>query len=153
MNSKTIFGPTVSWLSSNSRRFFINSFSLGPYRKPAERIYMYAGNSPDDVGYSGENLQDFIYSNQAGVEDINFWLERLEVGYQIDLKPLLKERNDLFELRLTDTRRKTKIDVGLPDVGFGVSQILPLIVQALSSDRKLITVEQPEILYSSKTPG
>jgi len=145
MNSKAIFGPTVSWLSSNSRRFFINSFSLGPYRKPAERIYMYAGNSPDDVGYSGENLQDFIYSNQAGVEDINFWLERLEVGYQIDLKPLLKERNDLFELRLTDTRRRTKIDVGLPDVGFGVSQILPLIVQALSSDRKLITVEQPEI--------
>ena len=144
-SSKAIYGPTISWLSTAARKFFINSFSLGPYRKPAERIYMYAGNSPDDVGYSGENLQDFIYSNQAKVEHINYWLERLEIGYQINLQPLLKERDDLFELRLTDTRRKTKIDVGLPDVGFGVSQILPLIVQALSSERALITVEQPEI--------
>jgi predicted ATPase len=33
----------------------------------------------------------------------------------------------------------------LPDVGFGISQILPLVVQTLASKEQTITIEQPEV--------
>ena len=35
--------------------------------------------------------------------------------------------------------------VGLPDVGFGVNQVLPVIVQGVVARDKIICVEQPEI--------
>ena len=38
-----------------------------------------------------------------------------------------------------------KIDVALADVGFGLSQILPFIVQMLASTGKIISIEQPEV--------
>jgi predicted ATPase len=56
-----------------------------------------------------------------------------------------KKDGDLFEVRLIDTRRNHKVEVCLSDVGFGVSQILPLIVQSLSSTNRTITIEQPEV--------
>jgi len=37
------------------------------------------------------------------------------------------------------------VAVGLSDVGFGISQILPLVVQSLAARRQIITVEQPEV--------
>ena len=37
----------------------------------------------------------------------------------------------LFEVRLIDGRRKELVSVALPDVGYGISQILPFLVQSL----------------------
>jgi predicted ATPase len=51
----------------------------------------------------------------------------------------------LFELRLVDRRRKTDVDVALSDVGFGISQLLPFVVQSLASQRQTISIEQPEV--------
>ena len=48
-------------------------------------------------------------------------------------------------MRLIDTRRKERVSVALPDVGFGVSQILPFIVQSLASGGWIISIEQPEV--------
>jgi predicted ATPase len=72
-------------------------------------------------------------------------LNTLDVGYQLRVQPLGPSVKDLFEVRLVDTRRKRSVEVGLPDVGFGISQILPLIVQSLSSENKIISIEQPEV--------
>ena len=55
------------------------------------------------------------------------------------------DSGDLFEVRLIDTRRKEHISVALPDVGFGVSQLLPFIVQSLVSEKRIISIEQPEV--------
>ena len=46
---------------------------------------------------------------------------------------------------VSDNRRSNKVDVALSDVGFGISQILPFIVQSLASERRVITIEQPEV--------
>src|SRR5262249_16070077 len=41
--------------------------------------------------------------------------------------------------------RSKEIDVALSDVGFGISQILPFLVQSLASNRQIISIEQPEV--------
>jgi AAA15 family ATPase/GTPase len=47
------------------------------------------------------------------------------------------------EIQLRDLR--TNVRVSLQDIGVGVSQVLPVILQAYGSKNKLIAIEQPEI--------
>ena len=51
--------------------------------------------------------------------------------------------SNIFSLRLVDTR--TGIDASLRDVGFGISQVLPIVVQSRLSEKKTLLIEQPEI--------
>lgn len=49
----------------------------------------------------------------------------------------------MYSLRLIDS--VTNTNVNITDVGFGISQILPIIVQSFKSNGDLILIEQPEI--------
>lgn len=120
-------------------------FPLGPYRRPPERWYIFSGTCPSDVGYRGEQLPDLLLRRASIRRETNQWLERLGVGYKIAVKPIGSRRKDLYEIELEDSFRNKPVKVGLADVGFGMSQILPLIVQSLASQNRIITVEQPEV--------
>ncbi len=120
-------------------------FPMGPFRRPAERWYIFTGTKPVDVGYKGELLPDLLYREPELVKQTNEWLDKLSIGYNIEVTSLSKINNDLFELRLIDTIRDKRVVVGLSDVGFGVSQILPFIVQSLMAKKKVISIEQPEV--------
>ena len=76
---------------------------------------------------------------------VNKWLKRLEIDYEVEVKPVGADSGDVFEVRLIDTRRKERVSVALPDVGFGISQLLPFIVQSLVSEKQIISIEQPEV--------
>jgi AAA15 family ATPase/GTPase len=120
-------------------------FPLGPFRRPPERWYIFTGTNPQDVGYKGELLPDLLLRNPGLVDDANSWLERLNIGYKLKVEHIGPRVKDLFEVRLVDTRRKGAVEVGLSDVGYGISQILPFIVQSLSSSNNIISIEQPEV--------
>ena len=120
-------------------------FPMGPFRRPPERWYIFTGTSPQDVGYRGDLLPDLLFRRPELVEDTNEWLKRLEIGYKLDVKSVGAYSGDLFEVRLIDTRRKEPINVALPDVGFGISQLLPFVVQSLVSEKRIISIEQPEV--------
>lgn len=61
------------------------------------------------------------------------------------LRNLLAEKQELgsSDVRLFDIKKGTP--VSHRDVGIGVSQVLPVLVQAYASERALIAMEQPEI--------
>lgn len=120
-------------------------FPMGPFRRPPERWYIFTGTSPEDVGYKGQLLPDFLFRQPDLVLRANHWLERLEVGYQLKIQPVGKGSSDLFEMRLRDTRRGKEVDVALSDVGFGISQLLPFLVQSLAANDQIISIEQPEV--------
>jgi len=68
------------------------------------------------------------------------------VGYELRLDTLSAHSSDiqdLFALRLYE--KSTGVHVGITDVGFGVSQVLPIIVQSLLSRKKTLLIEQPEL--------
>ena len=120
-------------------------FPLGPFRKPPSRWYIFTGTTPQDVGYQGHLLPDLLFRHNDLLRDTNEWLKALDIGYEIKLHHLGERSSDLFELRLLDTRRESLVEVGLSDVGFGISQILPFVVQSLAASDQIISVEQPEV--------
>lgn len=122
-----------------------NLYPMGPYRRPPQRWYIFTGTSPQDVGYSGDLLPDLLYRRPELVQETNAWFDKLEIGYHIKVQSVGARSRDLFEVRLIDKRRGREVDVALSDVGFGVSQILPFIVQSLAGERQTISIEQPEV--------
>jgi predicted ATPase len=120
-------------------------FPMGPWRRPPQRWYIFTGTSPRDVGYQGEMLPDLLFRQPALVKNANNWLKKLELGYSLVVRPVGERSSDLFEVRLEDAYRTSPVDVALPDVGFGVSQVLPFVVQCLATKNRLISIEQPEV--------
>lgn len=130
---------------ANAESVLSDLFPLGPFRKPAARLYIFTGTTPQDVGYEGHLLPDLLFRNTELVATANQWLQRLEIDYELLIRPLGTDSTDLFEVRLRDKRRAKEVLVGLSDVGFGISQILPLVVQSLAGTNQIITIEQPEV--------
>jgi energy-coupling factor transporter ATP-binding protein EcfA2 len=120
-------------------------FPMGPFRRPPERWYIFTGTSPKDVGYKGDHLPDLLFRRPELVDHANRWLKKLDIGYRLHVRPIGADYSDLFEVRLVDTRRNGEVEVGLSDVGFGISQILPFLVQSLASTNQIISIEQPEV--------
>lgn len=145
---------TSSWqfsLADRARELLasaINSlYPMGPYRLPPERWYIYSGINPHDVGHRGQYLPDLLLRHPDLVQQTNDWLDRLGIGYRVEPRQLGSDSQNLFELRLLDNRRAPPVAVSLSDVGFGISQLLPFVVQCLASEKKgqIITIEQPEV--------
>ena len=123
-----------------------STVAIGPFRQPATRVYVLSDISPHSVGRDGEWLTSMLVRNDSALKSANHWFERFDIGYVMRLRPLGgKVRSDLYELRLRDRRRKNAVEVAFNDVGFGISQMLPIIVQAVASEKKIITIEQPEV--------
>ncbi len=120
-------------------------FPIRPFRKLPERWYTFRGTSPQHVGYQGDHLPDLLFRRPELVAETNEWLKRLDIGYKLEVKSIGDDWDDLFAVRLMDTRRKEPVSVALPDVGFGVSQLLPFVVQSLVPEKQIISIEQPEV--------
>ena len=120
-------------------------YPISPFRRRPERWYIFRGTSPQDVGYQGDLLPELLLRRPELVDETNEWLKRLEIDYELEVKPIGTDSGDFFEVRLIDTRRKERVSVALPDVGFGISQLLPFIVQSLVSEKQIISIEQPEV--------
>ena len=118
---------------------------LGPLRQSPQRWYAYAGTRAVNVGYNGELMPNVLLRNPSALESTNEWLQRLGTGYRIEPRRLTGGSQDLYELRLVDATREPHVEVSLADVGYGISQILPFIVQSFAGSGQTITIEQPEV--------
>jgi predicted ATPase len=129
---------------------------LGPLRSPPERRYTWAGAVPEDVGLRGGNaIQALLSARQRSFnwrpkartqrfqEVVAKWLHRMGLIYEFRVEELAPE-SDLFEVLVRVTRQSD--EVKLTDVGFGVSQVLPVIVQLFYAPaNSTILIEQPEL--------
>lgn len=120
-------------------------YPLSPFRKPPSRWYIFSGSEMRNVGFDGELLPDLLFRTPSLVKETNRWLEKLEIGYKLKIRGFGSQARDLYEIRLVDTQSRKNVEVGLLDVGFGISQMLPFIVQSLAANNQIITIEQPEI--------
>ena len=119
--------------------FLRRLYYLGPLRANPHRIYSWSGAQPPDMGPAGEFAVDAILSSGQqgdGVwvgpselvaidEYIARWLKRLGLVYDFRIEPLPEGRR-MFEVRVR--KSADSAEVLLADVGFGVSQILPVLV-------------------------
>jgi hypothetical protein len=128
------------------RRFLESVIYIGPLRDYPERIYILSGNLSKEVGKSGKMLPDVLFKNPDLLKQVNEQLDCFGLGYELKVSSFTDETSgisDLFALRLVD--KDTGVNVSIQDVGFGISQVLPIIVQSMLSRNSTLLIEQPEI--------
>jgi hypothetical protein len=128
------------------RKFFEEIIYIGPLRDYPKRNFSFSGQQTRYVGKTGEHIQDILVNNKELSGKVNEQLSRFNIGYELGVFPLSNTElniHDLFTLRLIE--KSTGINVSITDVGFGLSQVLPIIVQSVISREKDILIEQPEL--------
>lgn len=118
---------------------------LGPLRANPQRYYSIDSDYEVSVGKEGENIAYFFQNNKFKLKrKINEWFERLNIPYTFEVKNIDNKLSEgLINIILKDKR--TGVEVSPMDVGFGIGQILPIIVEGLVKTNSTICVEQPEI--------
>lgn len=148
----------LSDFSLEVERMLNTLFYLGPLRSHPERIYPWSGETPQDVGMRGEYAVAALLAAEGDSRKLNRgkkqqqsafatfiakWLIELGVIHSFNVKPVAKGRKE-YEVLI-----KTHADspeVKLTDVGFGISQVLPALVEAFYAPRNsTVWMEQPEI--------
>ena len=137
-------------------KLFQSIYYLGPLRNKAERLYSWAGVEPDGVGFSGENTVAAILAAKDRWISLGFkqWSKSLEEIIASKLKEMglieefrvksISDQRQEYEVKLRTKLSKDWVD--LPDVGFGISQVLPVLVQCFYAPHgSIIIMEQPEI--------
>lgn len=119
---------------------------VGPLRSQPEHYYEYSGDVSEYVGQRGESLPSILFKKPDILKVVNDDLKRLGVRYRLKLSKLRhedKSLSDIFSLLLID--KSTGIDASIRDVGFGIGQVLPVVVQSGLSEKKTLLIEEPEI--------
>lgn len=129
---------------------------LGPIRSRGERLYQWMGREPEHVGYAGEATISALLAAKGRM--LNTGFKKRTRSFQKLIAEQLQQLQliDAFEVRqISDNRREYEVKikalgasdwVDLPDVGFGISQVLPVVVQSFyAGPNSILFIEQPEL--------
>jgi predicted ATPase len=133
-------------------------YYLGPLREHPKRIYSWSGETPESVGQKGEFAIAAILAASAQDRKLNRgpkkhlyrfdefiaqWLKDLGIIESFSVKPVAEGRKEYEVIVKTHAAGS---EVKITDVGFGVSQVLPALVQAFyCPPHSTVWMEQPEI--------
>lgn len=141
-------------------KLFNRIYYLGPLRDYPKRQYIWAGAQPADMGRRGERAVDAMLASREKSEKISrgpgrgrekltveeyvaYWLKELELVDEFRVQRIVKNRN-LYQVLLKLPSQQPKVLI--TDVGFGVSQIVPVITLCYYAPiGSTLIIEQPEI--------
>jgi predicted ATPase len=131
---------------------------LGPLREYPKRIYTWSGEAPSDVGRKGElAVAAILAARERGKyispghrkrkrtleETIAYWLSSMGIIHSFSVKQIGEDRKD-YEVLVRKTEHSP--DVLITDVGFGLSQVLPVLVLCYyAPEGSVLLLEQPEL--------
>ncbi|WP_210236529.1 DUF3696 domain-containing protein [Arenibacterium halophilum] len=135
-----------------------NLYYLGPLREDPRRDYTWTRSTPNDVGERGEHAIEAIISAQDRGETRNlkpkgrrkpfsemiaYWLKEMGLIYSFKVVEIAPGSNR-WQAKVRTHRNSS--EVLLTDVGFGVSQVLPVITLLYyAPENSTVILEQPEI--------
>ncbi|MGV2069100.1 AAA family ATPase [Agrobacterium sp. 22-226-1] len=133
-------------------------YYLGPMRESPERDYLWSRSKPSDVGRAGEKTMDAILAATEANEMRNLRPKAHLKTFQEMIAYWLREMGLIHEFRVEEiapdsnrwqARVKTRQNsswVLLTDVGFGISQVLPVVtLLQYVPEGSTVLLEQPEI--------
>ena len=139
-------------------RLMDSIYYLGPLREYPRREYHWAGSRPEDVGQRGERTMDAILAATSREETRSLGFRRRHKPFQAMIAHWLRELGLIQNFRLEEIARganlyramvetsPSTVTTPLTDVGFGVSQILPVLVLLYYvPEGSTVLMEQPEI--------
>ena len=151
-------GYLIESIEYKFEEFFKEFYYLGPLREYPSRLYLWGGEQPESVGNRGEKaVAALLASRQQGPtidmgenqpkrtveEHVAYWLKELGMIHSFVVQPIAPNRKE-YEVRIQRTAESAS--VFLTDVGFGISQILPVLVLLFYvPEGSTVILEQPEI--------
>ena len=134
----------VNLLTNSVQEYLEKLVNVGPLRTAPVRTQFINWVSPNHVGTAGEYAfqlyiaEQFIKKSSNLSNKVNKWL----ANYNIKL--VIRLVSNVAHFMVYNT--KSKIRVNIKDVGFGLSQILPIVIQSFHmGPASTLLVEQPEI--------
>ena len=122
---------------------------IGPFRSSPQRLYLLTGESPANVGRHGERALEIMMQDEKrkGREKkelmklVSDWLKEAEIARRIYTMPMTDR---YFEVIVQNFY--TGEEENLTDVGFGCSQILPVLIAGFNVEEGgIFIVQEPEI--------
>ncbi len=146
----------LPFVARATNRATVNLRYIGPVRSQGLR-FNEVRNLPDrDVGKDGRNAIQLIADDEGLRTQANAWMERLGIMYRMEPVRIETGLAPLLAARIIDARNN--LELNLVDVGFGISQVAPVVVQSLllasqtrgreegrRHQRDTLLVEQPEL--------
>ena len=141
-------------------KYFSSVSYLGPLREEPSRRYIY-DNPGNDIGTKGENSaflyhkfrdEQVTYRTLETLYDehpivgtlettVREWLD--EIGI-LDFDVVKTSDDEVFRFYLNSSEFNEE-KVNIADVGFGVSQVVPIVIAGLLDHSETLILEQPEI--------
>jgi predicted ATPase len=133
---------------------------VGPLRDYPQPSYVWAGERPENVGTRGENAIAALLAAHTSNREVGRgqgtgkrytafeavvadWLKRMGLIHDFQVRRIAEQRKE-YEVRIRRSRKST--EVLITHVGFGVSQVLPVLVQSYYAEQgSTVIFEQPEI--------
>ena len=137
---------TLLPLIDSLENLFNRIFYLGPLRESARSHYIWRSKHPEGVGRHGEDMVSALFSSRIQSSDLDEhvpkWLQLLGLIDSYRLAPVPRTQKD-YEFLVTKHRGGP--EVRLADVGFGVSQVLPVLILCYYAPiGSILILEQPE---------
>lgn len=157
----------LSQLQLAFENLFGQVYYLGPLREFPQRYYAWKGSEPADMGRRGERVVDALLAARTRGADISpgyrkkrltleqrvaRWLQELGLIHSFSMEPVAQD-SSIYQVVVQKTPSSAKVLI--TDVGFGVSQILPVLVLCYyAPEGSIVLLEQPEIhLHPSVQSG
>lgn len=144
-------------------RYILNSFTyLGPLREDPARRYIYE-DEVVEIGNKGENAAYIFLSEKESKKIKNYFFDNITNSFvkedPVTLGEAVKCWFDCMNIKGFDVESSSEVmhlnlnsntssetRVNIADVGFGVSQIFPVVLEGLRMPlRSTLLLEQPEI--------
>jgi predicted ATPase len=133
----------VTFVNAHIKTLLHEISYLGPLSEHPRRMYELSGEVPQSVGSRGEYAPEILFRrrNTKLRRIVDNWISRFDLGFHLNCNELTE---GAFNITLNRSEKSPKVNIA--DTGFGLSQILPLVVQGFyAPKRSLIISEQPEI--------
>lgn len=130
------------------KRILSSTLYIGPARAKSERYYRYQDLAVNEIDPDGKNFPIFLNSLSKEKQDsFSTWVKGL-YGYSVSVS----QRSGHISITLTDR----DVDANIVDVGYGISQILPVLgqiwwakervnIRTSQSAIPILAIEQPEL--------
>ncbi|QLG89009.1 AAA family ATPase [Chitinibacter bivalviorum] len=129
----------------NATSIFKDVYHIPPLRSHPERYFANAEQNSEKIRTDTKSVAAYLAERPELKEKANKWLEKFNIAVNT------KKVDDYFNSIQLESNG---LSLNLADVGFGYSQVIPVLTTSILAPRKsLIIIEQPEVHIHPKMQG